>query len=74
MARMGDQTGAYWVFVGIPEGKRALGKPRRRRENTIKMDPQEVGWGMAWVTLSQRRYRWRTFVNAVMKNLYINCR
>jgi hypothetical protein len=48
---MRDKTGAYWVFVGIAEEKRALGKTKRRGKNNIKMDPQEVGWCMAVVTL-----------------------
>ena len=45
VARMGDSTGAYRVLVGKAEGKRPLGKPRRRREDNIKMDLQEVGRG-----------------------------
>jgi len=54
--------------VGKPEGKRPLGRSRRRWEDNIKMDLQEVGCGvMDWVELAQDRYRWRALVNAVMK-------
>jgi hypothetical protein len=53
--------------VGIPQGGRPLGRPRRRWEDTIKMGLEEVGWGMAWIELAQDRDRWRAFVNAVMK-------
>ena len=55
------------VLVGKPEGKRPLEGPRRRWEDNIKMDLQEVGFeGMDWIELAQDRDRWRTFVNAVM--------
>ena len=50
-----------------PEGKRPLGRLRRRWEDSIKMDLLEVGfWGMDWIELAQGRDRWRAFVNAVM--------
>jgi hypothetical protein len=45
VARMGDRRGAYRALVGKPEGRRQLGKPRRRWEDNIKMDLREVGWG-----------------------------
>ena len=52
---------------GKPEGKRPLGKPRRRWEDNIKMDLQEVrSGGMDWIDLHQDRERWRALVNAVM--------
>jgi len=53
--------------VGIPEGKRPMGRPRRIWEDNIKMDPQEVGCGaMDWIELAQNRDSWRALVNAVM--------
>ena len=53
--------------MGKPEGKRPLGKPRRRWEDNIKMDLQEVGLvGMHWIYLAQDRGRWRALVNVVM--------
>jgi hypothetical protein len=54
VARMGEKRGAYRILVGRPEGRRPLGRPRRRREGNIKMDFQEVGWG-AWTGLSWLR-------------------
>ena len=57
----------YKVLVGKPEGKTPLGRPRRRWEDNIKMDPQEVGCGsMASIELSQDRNRWRALLNAVI--------
>jgi hypothetical protein len=47
---MGEGRGAYRILVGRPEGRRPLGRPRRRWENNIKIDLQEVGWG-AWTGL-----------------------
>jgi hypothetical protein len=59
---------AYKVLVAKPEVRRPFGRPRRRWENNIKMDLQEVGWrSMDWIELAQDRDRWRTVVNAVMK-------
>ena len=53
--------------MGKFEGKRSLGRPRRRRKDNIKMDLQEVGSeGMDWIDLAQDRVRWRVVVNAVM--------
>jgi len=50
-----------------PEGKRPLGRPRHRREDNKRMDPQEVGCGgMDWIELAQYRDRWRALLNAVM--------
>ena len=57
----------YRVLVGNPEGKRPLGRPRRRWEDNIKIDLQEVVCGgMNWIELAQGRDRWRALVNAVM--------
>ena len=51
VARMGEGRGAYRVLVGRPEGRRPFGRPRRRWEDNIKMDLQEVGWVWAWTEL-----------------------
>jgi len=67
VACMREGRGMYRVLVGKPDGKRPLGKPRRRWENNIKMDIQEVGWGgMDWIELAQDRDWWRALVNSVM--------
>jgi hypothetical protein len=53
--------------VGKPEGKRPLGRPRRRWENNIRMDLKEIGWGgMDWIDLAQDRDQWRAVVNTGM--------
>jgi len=68
---MGEGRGVYKVLVGKSEGKRPLGRPRRKWEDNIKMDLQEVGCGgMEWIEVAQDRDRWRALVNAVM-NLQI---
>jgi hypothetical protein len=55
---MGKDRVVHRVLVGKPEGKRLLGRPRRRREHNIKMDLQEVGWGCGdWMELAQDRDR-----------------
>ena len=67
VARTGEKTDLYRVLVGKPEVKRPLGRPRRRWEDNIKVDLQEVGCGgMDWIEKAQDRDRWRAFVNAVM--------
>ena len=71
VARMGKKRGVYSVSVWKLEGKRPFGRPRRRWENNIKMDFQEVGFGdMDSMKLAQDRDRWRTLVNVVM-NLWV---
>ena len=66
---MGETRGVYRVLVGRPEGKRLIGRPRRRWEDNIKMDLQEVRCvGMDWINLAQDRDRWRAVVNAVMNH------
>jgi hypothetical protein len=56
VARMGANRNAYRIFVGNPEGKRQLGRPRRRWVYNIKMDSREIGWdGMDWTDLAQDR-------------------
>jgi hypothetical protein len=67
VARMGESRGVYSSLVGKREGRRPLGRPRRRWEDNIKMDLREVGGGgMDWIILAQDRDRWRALVNTVM--------
>jgi hypothetical protein len=67
VARMGKGRGLDMVLVGKPKGKRPLGRPRRRWEDNIKMNLQEVGCGcMDWTELVRDRDRWRALVNAAM--------
>ena len=66
VARMGEGRGVYMVLVGKPEGKRPLGRTRRRWEDKIKIDIQEVECGYTdWIGRAQDRDRWRTLVSAV---------
>jgi hypothetical protein len=63
---MGEDRGVHRVLVGKPEGNRPLGRPRRRWEDNIKMDLQEVGGGHGdWMELAQDRERWRPLVGTV---------
>ena len=67
LASMRDRRGAYRVLVKRPEENRPLGRPRRRWEDNIKVDLQEVGWGgMNWIGMAQDRDMWRALVNVVM--------
>jgi hypothetical protein len=67
MWRVWVRRGGYRFLVGKPEGKRPLGRPRRRRVDNIRIDLQEVGCGyMDCIGLAQDRERWRTLVSAVM--------
>ena len=67
VARMGEERGVYRISVGKSEGKRPLGRPRRRWVDNIRMDLHEVRGGyMDWIGLAQDRDRWRTLVSAVM--------
>jgi hypothetical protein len=67
VARMGEGRSFYKVLIGRPEGKRPLGRPRRRREDNIKMDLRVVGIdGANLIQLAQNRVQWRAYVNTVM--------
>jgi hypothetical protein len=66
VARMGEKGGVHRVLVGKPEGKRPLGRPRRRWEDNIKMDVEEVGGGRGdWMELAEDRDSWRALVSTV---------
>jgi hypothetical protein len=67
VARMRVKRNAYRLLVGKPEGRRALGRPRCRWFDNIRMDLVEVGWGdVDWIGLAQDRNRQRTLVNSVL--------
>ena len=69
VARMGEERGVHRVLVGKPEGKKPSGRPRRSREDNIKMDLQKVGGDRAdWMELAHDRDGWRTFVGTVRNN------
>jgi hypothetical protein len=64
---MGEERKVYKVLVGKPEGRRPLGRPRRRWEDGFRMDLREIGLeGVDWIRLPQGRDRWRSVVSAVM--------
>jgi hypothetical protein len=64
---MGEKRNAYRILVGKPEGKRLLGRPRRRWVDNINIDLREIGWdGIDWIDLAQDRDQWRALVNTVM--------
>jgi hypothetical protein len=68
---MGEKRNVYRLLVGKPEGKRPLGRQRRRWIDNIQMEILEIGWGgVDWIGLAQDRYRWRALVNSVM-NLWV---
>jgi hypothetical protein len=67
VARMGEKRNAYKIFVGKPEGKKPLGRPRRRLVDNIKVDLREIGWDdINWIDLAQDRDQWRALVNTIM--------
>jgi hypothetical protein len=71
VAQMGEKRNVYRLLVGKPEGKRLLGRLRRRWIDNIKMDLSEIGLNVVdWIGLAQNRYRWRALVNSVM-NLWV---
>jgi hypothetical protein len=65
---MREKRNAYRILVGKPEGKRPLGRPRRRWVDNITTDLGEVGWdGVDWIDMAQDREQWRALVNTVMR-------
>jgi hypothetical protein len=67
VARTGEKRNVYRLLVGKPEGRRPLGRPRRRLLDNIRMDLGEVEWGhVDWIGLAQDRDRWRALVNSVL--------
>jgi hypothetical protein len=67
VARMGEKRNAYSILVEKSEGKRPLGRPRRKWVDNIKMDLREIVWnGMDWIDLAQDRVQWRALVNTEM--------
>jgi hypothetical protein len=67
VARIGEKRNVYRLLVGKPEGKRPLGRPRRRWVDNIRMDLGEVGWGdVHWIGVVRDRNRWRAVVNSVL--------
>jgi hypothetical protein len=74
VARMAVSRGAYGVSMRKLKGKRPLGRPKRRWEDNIKIDLQEVECGsMDWIQLAQEWDRWRALVNAVMNFFFFHC-
>jgi hypothetical protein len=72
VAQMGEKRIAYRLLVGKPEGKRPLGRPRRRWVENVKQDPIELEWGeVNWIGLAQHRDKWKAVVIAVM-NLVVS--
>jgi hypothetical protein len=62
-----EKRNVYRILVGKPEGKRPLGRPRRRWEDNIRMDLRDIGWGgMDWIDLAQDMDQWKALVNTVM--------
>jgi hypothetical protein len=70
VTRKGKKIDVYRVLEGKYEGRRPLGRPRRRWEDNIKMYLREVRWGLDWISLGQDMDRWRAVVNTVM-NLWV---
>jgi hypothetical protein len=64
---MGETRNSYRILVGKPEGKRPLGRPRRRWVDSVKTDLREIGWNdVDWIDLAQDRDQWRALVNTAM--------
>jgi hypothetical protein len=67
VARMGEKRNAYRILVKMPEGKRPLGRPRRRWVDNIKMGLREIEWdGVDWIDLAENRDQWKALMNTVM--------
>jgi hypothetical protein len=67
VTRMGEKWNAYRILVGKPEGKRPLGRPRRRCVDNIKIEIREIGCdGMDWINWTQNRDQWRALLNTIM--------
>jgi hypothetical protein len=67
VTRMEEKGNAYMILVGKPEGKKPLGRPRRRWTDNIKMDLREIGWdGIDWIDLAQDRDQWRALVSTLI--------
>ena len=74
VARMGKERGAYRVVLGKPEGRRPMGRPRRRWVDNIRMNLQGVGWGyMDWIRLAQDRDGWRRLVSGNEPSGSVKC-
>jgi hypothetical protein len=68
---MAEKRNVYRILVGKPEGKRPLGRPRRRLVDNIKMDLREIGWyGVNWIDMTKDRDQWRALVNTVL-NIWV---
>jgi hypothetical protein len=66
VAQMGEKRNAYRLLMGKPEGRKSLGRPRRRWLDNIRMDFAEMAWGdVDWISVAQDRERWRALVNSV---------
>jgi hypothetical protein len=75
VARIEEERKVHKAFVGKTEGKRPLGRPRRRWEDGIRVDLRDSGWGgVEWIQQAQVRNRWRTLVNSVMNLLVLEPR
>jgi hypothetical protein len=66
---MGEGRDVYRIWVRRPEGRKPLGRPRRRWEDNIKMDLREIGIDANWIQLAQDRVQWRACVNVIMNLL-----